>query len=180
MNTQVLTLEQQSFAADHHGLVYGFLKAKRLRRDEFYDVVVFGYLRAVRKYLNREDLRRRYAFSTIAWRAMECDLGHHYEKNARHMRRAHTVSLESTVYDGESLTVAETVSGADRMMEQLEASFLWDEIKALIPRNQAEALRMKLEGYTPHEIAGLQNLPVGDINALLDDALTSAHALCFA
>jgi RNA polymerase sigma-70 factor (ECF subfamily) len=180
MNTQVLTLEQQSFAADHHGLVYGFLKTKRLRRDEFYDVVVFGYLRAVRKYLDREDLRRRYAFSTIAWRAMECDLGHHYEKSTRRMRRARTVSLESIARDGESLTMAGTVFGADRMMEQLEASFLWDEIETLIPRNQADALRMKVEGYTPREIAGLQNLPVGDIKALLNEALASAHALCFA
>jgi RNA polymerase sigma-70 factor (ECF subfamily) len=156
------------------------LKSKRLRRDEVYDVVVFGYLRAVRKYFDREDLRQRYAFSTIAWRAMECDLGHYYEKNARRMRRARTVSLESIVYDGESLTMAETVSGADRMMEQLEASFLWDEIEALISPNQARALRMKVEGYTPREIAAAQKRPVGDIESLLNDALASAHTLCFA
>ena len=38
-----LTLEQQTFAADNHNLVYAYLNEKKLPDDEFYDVVVFGY-----------------------------------------------------------------------------------------------------------------------------------------
>lgn len=40
-----LTKEQQDFAAEHHGLVYKFLNDNHLPEDEFYDVVIFGYLR---------------------------------------------------------------------------------------------------------------------------------------
>ena len=40
-----LTKEQQAFATDHHGLVYKFLNENHLPEDEFYDVVVFAYLR---------------------------------------------------------------------------------------------------------------------------------------
>ena len=38
---------QQLFAEEHHNLVYAFLKEKKLPEDEYYDVVIFGYLQAV-------------------------------------------------------------------------------------------------------------------------------------
>ena len=41
---------QQLFAEEHHNLVYAFLKEKKLPEDEYYDVVVFGYLQAVMDY----------------------------------------------------------------------------------------------------------------------------------
>ena len=47
-----LTKEQQAFATDHHGLVYKFLNENHLPEDEFYDVVVFAYLKAVKDYFN--------------------------------------------------------------------------------------------------------------------------------
>ena len=45
-----LTKEQQTFATAHHSLVYKFLNENRLPEDEFYDVVVFAYLKAVKDY----------------------------------------------------------------------------------------------------------------------------------
>ena len=45
-----LTKEQQEFAAEHHGLVYKFLNDNRLAEDEFYDVIIFGYLKAVQDF----------------------------------------------------------------------------------------------------------------------------------
>ena len=47
-----LTKEQQTFATAHHNLVYKFLNENRLPEDEFYDVVIFGYLKAVRDYFS--------------------------------------------------------------------------------------------------------------------------------
>lgn len=41
---------QQLFAEEHHNLVYAFLKEKKLPEDEYYDVVIFGYLQAVMDY----------------------------------------------------------------------------------------------------------------------------------
>ena len=46
-----LTAEESAFAAEHHHLLLSYLKKARLDFDEFYDIAVFGYLRAVRKYL---------------------------------------------------------------------------------------------------------------------------------
>ena len=73
-----LTAEESAFAAEHHHLLLSYLKKARLDFDEFYDIAVFGYLRAVRKYLARPELRA-YQFSTIAFRAMSCDVHHSRE-----------------------------------------------------------------------------------------------------
>ena len=65
-----LTKEQQAFATAHHSLVYKFLNENRLPEDEFYDVVIFGYLKAVRDYFS--DLTaQQFTFSTIANRRMK-------------------------------------------------------------------------------------------------------------
>ena len=42
-----LTEGQRGFAADNHEVLMRFLEDKKLSVDEFYDVVVFGYLYAV-------------------------------------------------------------------------------------------------------------------------------------
>jgi hypothetical protein len=71
-----LTKRESDYAAEHHDLIYAFLRKNRYSIDDYYDVVVFGYLRAVRSYLGRDELRR-YAFSTIAFSAMRSSMGNH-------------------------------------------------------------------------------------------------------
>ena len=62
-----LTKEQQKFAAEHHGLVYKFLNDNHLPESEFYDVVIFGYLKAVRDYFSRKSLQK-YLFRRLPGR----------------------------------------------------------------------------------------------------------------
>ena len=75
-----LTKEQQAFATDHHGLVYKFLNENHLPEDEFYDVVVFAYLKAVKDYFNSPSAQK-FSFSTIATRQMKFRL---YDNHANH------------------------------------------------------------------------------------------------
>ena len=44
---QALTEEQRHFAAENHNLIYTYLWDRRLEVDDYYDIAVFGYLRAV-------------------------------------------------------------------------------------------------------------------------------------
>ena len=46
-----MTQEERDFAEQHHNLVIDFLRYRRLPMDEFYDVVIFGYLSAVQQYI---------------------------------------------------------------------------------------------------------------------------------
>lgn len=87
-----LTKEQQDFAAEHHGLVIKFFNDNHLPEDEFYDVVIFGYLKAVQDYFSREMLRQ-YSFSTIAWKIMYRNLSNYYLSQTRCKRNAEVISI---------------------------------------------------------------------------------------
>ena len=47
---------QRIFADKNHNLVYKFLHEKNLPASEYYDIVIFGYLRAVQRYLTDPNL----------------------------------------------------------------------------------------------------------------------------
>ena len=78
-----LTNTQRDYAGNHVGLVYKFLYLNHLDIDEYYDIVIFGYLLAVQLYDEDERLKNRYLFSTIAWRQMRYSLFEHYRNNSR-------------------------------------------------------------------------------------------------
>ena len=85
-----LTEEQRRFAEQNHALVYKFLHQHGLSVDEYYDIVIFGFLLAVQRYLTDASLAP-YAFSTVAWSAMESALRNH-RRTARRKLRLHTGS----------------------------------------------------------------------------------------
>ena len=77
-----LTGEQRQFAADNHDLIYSFLQEQKLDVGCCYDIAVFGYLRAVERYLTESKLQR-YQFSTVAWRAMRQSVVSFYRSELR-------------------------------------------------------------------------------------------------
>ena len=93
-----MTPAQQLFAEEHHNLVYAFLNEKKLPEDEYYDVVVFGYLQAVMDYTTQGE-SSRFSFATIAWRKMESRLADHFRHQASTKRAAPTVSLNAVMDD---------------------------------------------------------------------------------
>lgn len=98
-----LTKEQQTFATAHHSLVYKFLNENRLPEDEFYDVVIFGYLKAVRDYFS--DLTaQQFTFSTIANRRMKFCLFDYFRTQERRKRNMEVLSIHVGLYpDGAPL-----------------------------------------------------------------------------
>jgi len=162
---QPLTLEQQQFAEDHHDLIYGFLRLKRLSQD-YYDILVFGYLRAVRKYLERPELRR-YRFSTIAYAAMNTDLINHYRKQTRLKRKAYIVSLDTPVYcDCENLTLIDMIPTDGTAANNMAYAQLLHEISAILPSEQYDMIQMK-SGYSDREIAKHHDVPVRSVQEIL-------------
>jgi len=170
--------DENAFAEAHHNIVDRFLRHKRLPYDDYYDVVVFGFLRAVRQYCNRPELREKYDFNAIAWRKMTDDLCSHYKKQSRPMRRAVTVSLEAMSTRNDWLTMHEVVSGSDSLFEHLEAELICDEILNLLTPEQAEILRMRLDGYNTREIAARRKRRCSDIENMLADIQASVLAMC--
>lgn len=66
MDIRPLTKEQRRFAEENHHLVFTFLNQKDLPESAFYDVVIFGYLKAVQEYCEVQALHR-FKFSTLAF-----------------------------------------------------------------------------------------------------------------
>ncbi|WP_297720808.1 hypothetical protein [Intestinimonas sp.] len=145
-----LTAEESTFAAEHHHLLLSYLKKAGLDFDEFYDIAVFGYLRAVRKYLARPELRA-YQFSTIAFRAMSCDVHHSREYWLRGKRRARIVQTLNDDKNADNLwdSVAESVDN----VIQFEAY-----TSTLTPLQQRIA-ELRDIGYSDREISALCGIP---------------------
>lgn len=61
-----LTPEEQEFAAIHIDLVDTFLRRERLDPNEYYDIVIFGYLEAVQKQHREPIEEERQNFNALA------------------------------------------------------------------------------------------------------------------
>jgi len=162
--TQPLTLEQRQFAEDNHDLIIRFLRFKHLSQD-YYDIIAFGYLRAVRKYFERPELRQ-YKFKTIADRAMQSNLINHYRKQDRRKRYAYTVSLDAPLPDGESLT--DTIPVADTTADIVVYNSVIEKMTEILSQEQFSVLRMKAEGYSNREIAKEYGVPVYSVQEMLE------------
>jgi RNA polymerase sigma factor (sigma-70 family) len=171
----VLTQEQQAFAADHHNLVYAFLNDYHLAEDDFYDVAIFGYLRAVKNYFKRAELRQ-YAFSTIAWHCMKSDVFNQFRRQRQLCRNAVTVSLDAISDDHPAL--ADVFMVENQVIEAMDLSMLRAQLSAALPQEQADVLQLAADGYTLRDIASLWERPLRHIEALLAEAQLSARAAC--
>lgn len=100
---KMLTERQEQFLAEHHYLVEKFLKYRGLPMVDFYDVVIFRFMRAVKQYDERDDLKQ-YKFSTIANNAMRSALSNHFAKEKRRNKNVQILSLDYQ-FDDSSLTL---------------------------------------------------------------------------
>lgn len=101
-----LSLEEQRFAAENHYLVQDYLRRRKLKEEEWYDVVIFRYLLAVKQWFERPELHR-WNFSTIAVQGMRSAVSAEY---SRRDRRIKTVSLDDVVPGTEDLRLIDTIT----------------------------------------------------------------------
>ena len=172
-----LTQEQQAFAAEHHGLVYKFLNDNHLPEDEFYDVVIFPYLKAVRDYCDNTSAQE-YSFSTIAIRQMRFRLYDYFRSQERRKRNAEILSIHIGLYpDGVSLE--ELLPAQDDLMQEFEMKQLLHDLAVRVSRQQMNIVRMKGYGYGIREIASHEKLPMKRIKELLEEARAVFLELCY-
>lgn len=170
MSKYVLTVEQQKYAADNHKLIYKFLCEKKLSEDEYYDIVVFGFLRAVKKYLENPSLNK-YSFSTVAWREMHFCLIDHFKSQQRKKRYAEIISL-NTVFD-------DVYNPIDPFLLEFETELLLHEISSIVSPQQMQILLMRKDGHPIREISKKQQIPMKIIQDFLLDIQEVIVSLCF-
>ncbi len=172
-----LTPEQQTFAAENHGLILQFLNKNRLPEEEFYDVVVFGYLRAVKRYFTEKDLRQ-YSFSTIAWSCMRADLINYHKALSTRKRHADVISIHSELYT-DGLPQGHSIPYGHDVMAELETQLLLHELAGMITKEQMQMVRMRSDGYNIREIAISHNVTMKSVRQVLELACRALKQLCY-
>lgn len=163
MDIRPLTKEQQRFAEENHHLVYAFLNEKELPESVFYDVVIFGYLKAAQEYCEVPSLHR-FKFSTLAWKRMRSSLSNYYKYLSRPKRNAVTVSLDDLIGNDDGLHWEDVISRPDEMILQLETELLMHALAARLPRREMRIIRMKVRGDRMHDIAKAERMTFRNIN----------------
>ena len=156
---------QRIFAEKNHNLVYKFLHKKNLPASEYYDIVIFGYLRAVQRYLTDPNLAG-YSFATVAWRAMEGEVANTRRTDKRRFRVIRFVRPRQS-YTGH-LTRRPTPTETDEeALRESEVALLLHALAKRVTPQQMEIIRLRTKGYQTNEIAQMQNTSLYHVNTLL-------------
>jgi RNA polymerase sigma-70 factor (ECF subfamily) len=140
-----LTDEQRDFAEENYGLVFSFMLERDLIEDDFFDIIIFGYLMAVQRYLERPDLRK-YPFGTVAGKHMRRELNHYFTSRYFAKRNAEVFSLCARPNDG--LELHERIAAPNHEVhESLEARETWESIRPLARPHEMETLKLRAQGY---------------------------------
>lgn len=146
-----LTPEQQELAAQYHPTIFSFLRRRRLETSDWYDVAVFGYLRAVRLYTGRPELHT-YSFTTIAEKAMSSEVDNERRKQRRRIR---PLSLDAPLTE-DGLTLLDVIGSPEHLPYKREDDVVAAQYMPLLDvltKEQLAVLTMKAQGYTYREIA---------------------------
>lgn len=171
-----LTPEQSSFAAENHSLIYKFLREKHLPADDFYDVIVFGYLRSVQRYFTQPELMQ-YSFGTIAWKGMEGELLNHNRIQRSKKHSATIISLHSNPYPN-TLYAQDILMSSDELMLELETRLLLHDLAKQVSAQQMNAVHLKAKGYNESDIAKTQNTTIPKVKELLAEVHKILTDLC--
>ena len=168
MDIRPLTKEQRRFAEENHHLVFTFLNQKELPESVFYDVVIFGYLKAVQEYCEVLALHR-FKFSTLAFQRMRSSLSNYYKYLSSPKRNAPVVSFNELIDNEDGLYWEEVISRQDELFQRLEAEMCLHALTARLPHREMRIIRMKVRGDRMHDIAKRERMTFRQINQALEN-----------
>ncbi len=155
-----LTAEEQELAEQHLYLVDQFLQRKRLDPQEYYDVVIFGYLQAIQQECRRNWPEENKNFHGLAEVCMRSAVFMEWRRQSQNMRKGdrEKLSLDCTsadMDDGE-FSLYEIVADTRQRTEiQVEAKDLAERVLAVATAREREAIDLARLGYEAREIADI-------------------------
>ena len=164
-----MTAEEREFAEQKHDLVIDFLRRKRLPIDDYYDVVIFGYLSAVQQYFRNPPTG--ISFKAMAFRAMKDSVLREGEYGARAKRCGVTVSIDaadrhSTIQDPKQNTE-----------QQAERKALLEQAASIATQREANIIRLLVNGFALHEAARFLKMPRAAAVSCMENFCCRAKAI---
>lgn len=144
---QPFTEQERKFAEENHNLIYGFLRKHGYNIEEFYNIVVFGYLQSVQAYHRKEKINGNYNFSSIAYKYMRAEISNHFKTENR-MKRKPAGTIVSLDDDGMENNCAGGKSAEAEILDKETVKELLNKLTEI----QRRIAEMKMDGYSNKEI----------------------------
>ena len=154
-----MTQEERKFAEQNHDLVTEYIRKKHLAMNDYYDIVIFGYLSAVQQYFRNPPAGVE--FKAMAFRAMKDSILRDGEYNARAKRCGVTVGLDDV-----SSTLTDPRQDVERQTER--KALLEQAVKVATPR-ESKIIELLINGFALHEAARLLKMPKGATMNCMED-----------
>ena len=145
-----LTPIERRYATDNYHLINTFLKRSKLNPEEYFDVVVFDFLRSVQAYLNDEDLQKNFCFEAISYMYMRRAVYTHLREQ-KAQKRCSGFGIDIS-FDEMGDHVGKLAGGVEDM-SMLEYAEIMERINDILTEEQRKIFNDKLDGYTLKEIA---------------------------
>lgn len=154
-----LTPEERAFAEEKYPLVDKFLSMKRLDPDEWFDVVIFGFLEAVQVFI-RQPERQIYDFTPFAITVMKHSVGEEWRYRTRAMRAETPLSLDASHPNLEGMSDFYTIvpDRKQNVEQQIENRDLIERVISVGTKRQVEAIGYVCMGYEPCEVLKIMHI----------------------
>lgn len=158
MKLEKLTDTERKFAEENHNLIYGFLYQKELSIEDYYNIAILGFLKAVQVYHRRKDLNGKYKFSVIAWKYMQSEVGNYIrmEHSKKRTTTENILSLDADNAEMENLY--NMIGGKSAEADMMENSRM-ESILENMTEIQRKIVSLKMEGYSNTETFLILEIP---------------------
>ena len=145
---------ERKFAEENHNLVYDFLHKHGYSLENYYEVAIFGFLKAVQIYNRREDLREKYSFPFISQQYIRSELGNHCRMEEAKKRKpsGSLVSLDAEYAETENLYNCIGIVGGKSPESEIVAMEQMKEMLSSLSDTQRKIAELKIDGYSSKEI----------------------------
>ena len=130
------TEEEKRLAEQNHDLVYQFLKSHNYSVEDYYNTVVFGYLKGIQKYCRYIGNSAGNNLAGICWNCMRSEMKSHFKMETAKKRQPAEVIIKKIPSAEEEVLVTEILKS---VMENLTI-------------RQQNIITLKLLGYSSAEI----------------------------
>lgn len=155
--------EERKFVEDNHNLIYSFLKKNNLSIDEYYDIAVFGFIDAVKRYDSSKG-----SFFNIAYVCMLSAVRQEMRKSKFRNEKIKITSLDAELEGGvcikdfiPSLDTVDSIYLHNEYVERIEK----------LPEKLRTVILLLASGYNQIEIAKRLKYSQSYISRLITKAL---------
>lgn len=162
-NMEPLTAEEKAFSADmgNYNQFFKYMKINKLDQEEWYDILILHYLRAVKKYLNIPHLQQ-YEFGAVLFKTLDSARSNYCKAmtTRKRMPEGGICSLNCIIDDGsgkglyvDAWLVDRKASVERQVISKNCFEEFWGTIDGFFWNEQMKAVAsLLLEGYSKKEV----------------------------